>query len=286
MQRRQSSISLTAGKCADGARASSAAKFARTAITIRCTAANSSWPKTTGITSRAPIPARVCSGYSSTTTSKSRSRAKNFSGSLIVLDKADKELATLPLAASRDGNTLEARIPPQLATLPLRAKATIKYRPESTRAAIRLCFQRTIKRPWASEAGAATTTGAAAPARPAASTAKPAPAGTAAQYACATTGRAERRHHRADSQEPLILDSPTNIPPALADALDESKLPNSTPELLAELAKRASDVEALVNEGNLSQVWLPATATKTVALVLEARQRRCPNVSGSPCPIR
>jgi hypothetical protein len=80
----------------------------------------------------------------------------------------------------------------------------------------------------------------------------------------------------ADSQEPLILDSPTNIPPALADALDESKLPNGTPELLAELAKRASDVEALVNEGNLSQVWLPATATKTVALVLEGHANSLP----------
>lgn len=199
---------------------------------------------------------------------------KNFSGSLIVLDKADKELATLPLAASRDGNTLEARIPPQLATFPLRAKATIKYDPKAREQPFDFVFTELSKNPGPAKPAPATTTGAAAPARPAASTAKPAPAGTAANTPArppaASTAAA------ADSQEPLILDSPTNIPPALADALDEAKLPNGTPELLAELAKRAGDVEALVNEGNLSQVWLPATATKTVALVLEGHANSLP----------
>ena len=199
---------------------------------------------------------------------------KNFNGSLIVLDKSDKELATLPLAPSRDGNTLEARIPPQLATFPLRAKATIKYDPKAREQPFDFVFTELSKDPGPAKPAPATTTGAAAPARPAASAAKPAPAGTAAN----TPARppAAPTAPAADSQEPLILDSPTNIPPALADALDESKLPTGTPELLAELAKRAGDVEALVNEGNLSQVWLPATATKTVALVLEGHANSLP----------
>ena len=200
---------------------------------------------------------------------------KNFSGSLVVLDKADKELATLPLAPSRDGNTLEARIPPQLATFPLRAKATIKYDPKAREQPFDFVFTELSKDPGSAKPAPATTTGAAAPARPAASTAKPAPSGTAANTP-ARPPAASTAAPPADSQEPLILDSPTNIPPALADALDESKLPNGTPELLAELAKRASDVEALVNEGNLSQVWLPATATKTVALVLEGHANALP----------
>jgi hypothetical protein len=200
---------------------------------------------------------------------------KNFSGSLMVLDKTDKELATLPLAASRDGNTLEARIPPQLATFPLRAKATIKYDPKAREQPFDFVFNELSKDPGPARPAPATTTGAAAPARPAASTAKPAPAGTAANTP-ARPPAASTAAPPADSQEPLILDSPTNVPPALADALDESKLPNGTPELLAELAKRAGDVEALVNEGNLSQVWLPATATKTVALVLEGHANSLP----------
>ena len=69
----------------------------------------------------------------------------------------------------------------------------------------------------------------------------------------------------------LVLDSPLNVPPALADALDESKLPSDTPGLLTELSSRAKQVESLINEGNLAQVWLPATSTKTAALVLDAK---------------
>ena len=72
------------------------------------------------------------------------------------------------------------------------------------------------------------------------------------------------------------MDSPTQIPPALAEAQDESKLPSAIPDLLAELTSRAKEVEALVNEGNLSQVWLPATGTKTVALVLDSRSSTLP----------
>jgi hypothetical protein len=73
-----------------------------------------------------------------------------------------------------------------------------------------------------------------------------------------------------------VLDTPLQVPPALADALDESKLPSATPELLAELSSRAQEVEALVTEGNLAQVWLPAIGTKTVALVLESRATSLP----------
>ena len=35
-------------------------------------------------------------------------------------------------------------------------------------------------------------------------------------------------------------------------------------------------MQTLVNEGNLAQVWLPATGTKTVALVLDANARSLP----------
>ena len=203
---------------------------------------------------------------------------KDFSGSLIVLDKANKEAATIPLVSSRDGKTLEARIPQQLTTLPLKTAATIKYDPKMREQRFDFAFTELSKDP-----GPATpaTTSTAAPSRPAASATRPAqpaaasntPARPAAAPSASTAPAAPTP---APEQEPLILDTPTNIPPALADALDESKLPTGTPELLAELAKRAGDVEALVNEGNLSQVWLPATATKTVALVLEGHANSLP----------
>ncbi len=204
---------------------------------------------------------------------------KNFSGDLQVLDKSDKELATISLAPSRDGNTLEARIPQQLATLPLKAAATVKYDPQKRAQRFDFVFTEISKDPVPAKPAPATTTSASpAPSRPAAAkpptsaTASKAPAKPAATTASAPASPAPS----ADTQEPLILDSPTQIPPALAEALDESKLPGDTAGLIAELSKRAGDVESLVNEGNLSQVWLPATATKTVALVLESHAGALP----------
>ncbi len=58
-------------------------------------------------------------------------------------------------------------------------------------------------------------------------------------------------------------------PPELQQALDESALPQTVPELLVELAKRANDVQETIASGAIDAVWVPAMATKTVALVLE-----------------
>lgn len=66
------------------------------------------------------------------------------------------------------------------------------------------------------------------------------------------------------------------IPAALNAALDESTLPTGIPALLAELSKRGSEVEQMVNEGNLGQVWLPAMGTKTVALALSEHTSTLP----------
>jgi hypothetical protein len=66
------------------------------------------------------------------------------------------------------------------------------------------------------------------------------------------------------------------MPPALAAALDESVLPKGVPALLDELRKRVSEVDSLVKQGSLAEVWLPAMATKTVALVLGDHARQLP----------
>jgi len=205
---------------------------------------------------------------------------KAFSGSVIVLDKADKELGTFPLTVARDGATLEAKIPPALGALPFKAAAKVKFAPELREQRFDFNFAEFSKdtaapaTPPATPAPkpATTTANPPAPARPAA--AKPVPPTAAAKPAPAPA--APTPAPAPASQEPLILDSPTQIPPALAEALDESKLPTNTQGLLAELTSRAKDVQTLVNEGNLAQVWLPATATKTVALVLDANARSLP----------
>lgn len=125
-------------------------------------------------------------------------------------------------------------------------------------------------------------TASAAPPAPAAqatappTTRPPAPAPAVPPVADQASPAGDAQAAQDTSQGPIITDKPMTLLPALAEALDETKLPADTPGLLTELARRAGEVEALVNEGNLSQVWLPATGTKTVALVLESQARSLP----------
>jgi hypothetical protein len=69
-------------------------------------------------------------------------------------------------------------------------------------------------------------------------------------------------------------------PATLAEAVNENALPRALPDLLGELSRRAAEVERLVKDGDLGQVWLPAMATKTAALALE------PHVGTLPPPQR
>jgi hypothetical protein len=181
-------------------------------------------------------------------------------------------------------------IPPALAGLPFKAAARIRFGPAMPAQRFDFFFSDYSIDP-APTAGAPTET------KNAATPAPIAPPRVRRGAAAATTSHAVPAPripgavpggrpaapppaHAASSSAPagppptvpaLVLDSPLNIPPALADALDESALPSDVPGLLAELTSRANQVEALINEGNLSQVWLPATSTKTVALVVNAK---------------
>jgi hypothetical protein len=49
----------------------------------------------------------------------------------------------------------------------------------------------------------------------------------------------------------------------------EVPLPTTTPELLAELAKRAQSVKTALDQGDLTGLWYPAIGAKEVALALE-----------------
>ncbi len=66
------------------------------------------------------------------------------------------------------------------------------------------------------------------------------------------------------------------LPPGLAEATDETRLPKSTAGLVAELERRTRDVARLVEAGALAQVWLSAMGTKTVALALDTHTNALP----------
>ncbi|MGE3507619.1 MAG: hypothetical protein AB7N65_01880 [Vicinamibacterales bacterium] len=81
----------------------------------------------------------------------------------------------------------------------------------------------------------------------------------------------------------LIVIAP---PPTLLPVLDESLLPDSIPELIGELRKRTVEVRRTIADGNLSQVWLPAMAAKTVALALDSASSRGALAAGSRVRVR
>lgn len=217
--------------------------------------------------------------------------ARAFTGSLVLLDASFKETASFPLRLGANGQTMEARIPAAQAALPLNAAAKIKFGGNLKEQMFNFPFQKYTVEPAAPApapaatratpaaapaAGASTANGAARPsgaataARPAPQPAQAAPPAVAAAPPLAPPAAAPA------AQAPLILDSPLNMPPGLAEATDESRLPSDNAGLLAELESRAKEVEALVNEGALAQVWLPAMGTKTVALVLDQRSGNLP----------
>ena len=211
-------------------------------------------------------------------------KGKGMSGSVVIRDKADKEIATLPLVIGRNGSTMEATVPPVNAALPLRATVKMKFSATMAEQPFDFTFSEFSKdtatgtpsgptstpRPTTTGAvnaapkppAAAPTSASTAAARPPAAT--PAPAPAAAPTAAATT-----QQEAAAGPPDLYAGEIAPMPPALAAALNEDVLPKSIPELVAELANRTGQIDALVREGNLAEVWLPAMGTKTVALVLE-----------------
>ena len=200
-------------------------------------------------------------------------RGKGMTGSLVIRDKADKEIAKLPLAIGKNGSTMEAAVPAANAALPLRATVTMKF--SATMAPQPFDFTFTE---YSKDTLSGTTAGpSSTPVPTAAPKPAPAPATTAAASRPAATpapaAAAAAPADNLNAQQPL---APTDLlagevapmPPALAAVLNEEVLPKTVEGLVAELLNRNGQIDKLVKEGNLAEVWLPAMGTKTVALVL------------------
>ncbi|HUR33964.1 MAG TPA: heavy metal-binding domain-containing protein [Vicinamibacterales bacterium] len=206
-------------------------------------------------------------------------RGKGIAGSVVVRDARDKEVASAPLAIGRNTSTMEAKIPAATATLPLRVTVKLKFSATMAEQPFDFQFNELTK----DAAPAGTAIGPTATPRPTAAPAAPkAPAPTVAAAtppattpsSSATPSAAPASQSQPSSQASagptdLFAGEIAPMPPALAAALNEEVLPKGVPELIAELNTRSGQIDALMKEGNLSEVWLPAMGTKTVALVLE-----------------
>jgi hypothetical protein len=208
--------------------------------------------------------------------------------------KKSNELEKFTLTPGRGGVTLEA--PLKNVTLPLKVAAIVKFAAntpeqrfdfnftEFSKEPVTPASTTTSARPAAGTPAVRNTPAPAPPAAaaPAAPPAPPAPSTAAAQAPPPAPPAPPPAPAQGQAQAPPTAPGSTltepsasvelggfsAIPAALNAALDESVLPTDTPALIAELSKRAREVEQMVNDGNLGQVWLPAMGTKSVALAL------------------
>lgn len=220
-------------------------------------------------------------------------RGKGITGTVAVRDAKDKEIASVPLAAGRDGSTMEAKLPPAATALPLRITVKMKFSAQTAAQPFDFQFNELTKdtvagatvgptstprptaAPTAPKPAAAPAVAAAAPPKPA----PPAPAPPApAQQAPATAdaNNASPQFQPPPGQPDLFAGEIAPMPPALAAVLNEDVLPKDVTGLVAELMERAGQIDKLMKEGNISEVWLPAMGTKTVALVLEQHSGSLP----------
>jgi Cu/Ag efflux protein CusF len=162
-----------------------------------------------------------------------------FSGKVTRTDANGRDIGApvaLKAERTRDGNTLEAPIPG--IKLPAGFTLQVKFKPDGKERVFDFTFADYSKEPTP----ASPTLGVSAPATTTAAQPKP----------------------------PTPTPSPETTFNVAGIALArEEALPTTTPELLAELAKRAQSVTMLLDEGNLGALWNSALGAKDIALALE-----------------
>ncbi len=220
-------------------------------------------------------------------------RGKGITGVVAIRDAKDKEIATAPLAIGKDGTSMEATIPAAAAALPLRATMKLKFSKQTAEQPFDFQFNELSKDTTAGARIGPTATprptaapAAPKPAAPVAAAPKPAAAPAVAAATPPPAAAPQAPAVGNDQASPAFQPPPGNpdlyageiapMPPALAAVLNEAVLPKDVAGLLAELAARSGEVERLMREGSIGEVWLPAMGTKTVALVLEEHANSLP----------
>lgn len=211
-------------------------------------------------------------------------RGKGITGVVAIRDAKDKEIAAAPLAIGRDGTTMEAKVPASAAAMPLRATLKLKFSSKTAEQPFDFQFNELSKDTTAGAAVGPTATprptatpAAPKPAVAPATTAAAAPAPQQPPAPAAPAGENASAQFQPPAAPPdLYSGEIAPMPPALAAVLNEDVLPKDVPALVAELTNRANQIDKLMKDGNLSEVWLPAMGTKTVALVLEQHASSLP----------
>jgi hypothetical protein len=164
--------------------------------------------------------------------------------------KTTKELAAAPLV--RNGRFLEARIG-KLA-LPAQMTAKISFKKGGPEHVFDFAFEGFSKeppRPAATTTTAATSTTASAPAPP-----------------------ESRRSSSAPT--PSEGGGTIEIAPAMENALIPVPIPETVPEIMAQLRTRTDQIRTFIDRGSFASIYVPAFQAKDLALALDARKDTIP----------
>jgi Cu/Ag efflux protein CusF len=182
-----------------------------------------------------------------------------FSASVAKSDASGNDVGapiSLKPRPTKDRNILELPVPGT--ALPAKFTLRVKFKPDDKERVFDFTFNDYSKEPGPAAAApaASASIATATPAKSQASAALAAPSGSAAPGTQATT----------TAPAAQTGDSVTFTPGTFRP---EAPLPTTTPELLAELAKRAQSVKTALDQGDLTGLWYPAIGAKEVALALE-----------------
>jgi len=156
--------------------------------------------------------------------------------------------------ATKDRNILELPLPGT--ALPAKFTLRVKFKPDDKERVFDFTFNDYSKEPGPTAAAPAASASTTQPKSQTSTTA--APSGSAAPGTLTTTTMPP-----AQTGDTVTFTPGTFRP--------EAPLPTTTPELLAELAKRAQSVKMALDQGDLTGLWYPAIGAKEVALALEEK---------------
>jgi Cu/Ag efflux protein CusF len=182
-----------------------------------------------------------------------------FSAGAAKSDSAGNDFAapiSLRPRQTKDRNILEVPMPGT--TLPAKFALRVKFKPDDKVRVFDFTFNDYSKEPGSP---------AAAPAATASIPTARQPRSQASASAAASNGSVPRPSQTTTTTPSAQTgDSVTFTPGTFRP---EAPLPTTTPELLAELAKRAQSVKTALDQGDLTGLWYPAIGAKEVALALE-----------------
>ena len=181
-----------------------------------------------------------------------------FSAIAAKADRNGKETAapiSLKPGRTADHNTLEVAV--SGGALPANFAVRVKFKPEDKERVFDFTFADYSREPGpAASSPAASAPAVTSAAQLQAQTPASAAGSNATSPSAGQTSAASAPAQQAD----------TYVPPTLRP---EAPLPTTTPELLAELAKRAETLTKALDQGDLGGLWYPAIGAKEVALALE-----------------